>query len=110
MKIILLLSAIFLAVAIPVAIAVIGVWSPSVDVTVTEYELTINDPPDGTTLDTYTFTGILTLDGVPVQNELVTLHVNNVATAFTDTTDVNGAYTIIWSTLVAGTYSFKTYA
>jgi hypothetical protein len=87
--------------------ALYEIWSNEVQVTVSEYTLTLNDPPDGTTLDTYTFTGSLKLGGVGVQGETVTLYVNNVITEFTDVTEADGSFSIVWSTTTPGTYKFK---
>jgi len=111
-KIILALSTLFLAVAVPVAIAVVfNVWSPPVEVTVVdEIALTISDPPDGKMSDTYTFTGILTKNGVPEVGATVTLYIDDVTTGLTDITDGSGAYSITWTPSVAGTFTFKTFA
>lgn len=109
LKIALMLCSLFLAVAIPVTIAALQIWSPEVTVTVSEYTLTITDPPDGTTLDTFTFTGFLTLDGSPVEGETVTLYIDGVATTDTDITASDGSYSITWTPTASGTFTFKTY-
>lgn len=116
LKIALTLTTIFIAIAIPVAvIASTFIWSPEITVTVSpepEYQLTISQPPDGTTADTYTFTGVLTVDGSPMQDETVTLYIDEgvgfVTTGLTDTTAVDGSYSITWTPSVSGTFTFKT--
>jgi len=111
LKIALLLTLILVAVATPIIAVANYIWSMEVDVTVTEPSepvLTINDPPDGTTLDTYTFNGTLTLDGVPISGEVVTLYMNNATTGLTDITAVDGSYSIAWTPSGAGTFTFKT--
>jgi len=114
-KIIILLVGLFLAVAIPVAIAVIDIWSAPVEVTVVdEYTITITDPLDGTMSDTYTFTGVLKKNGVAEVGATVELFIDSgggfVTTGLTDTTDGSGAYSITWTPSVAGTFTFKTFA
>jgi len=95
-------------IATPIIVAAYFVWSTEVEVTVSAYTLTISDPPDGTTFDTYTFTGTLTLGGSPVSGEVVTLYVDDVATTLTDITATDGSYSITWTPSGAGTFTFKT--
>jgi hypothetical protein len=87
--------------------ALYEIWSNEVSVTVTEYALELNDPPDGTTLDTYTFTGSLKLGGAGVLGKTVTLYVDGVSTGNTDLTEADGSFSIDWSTTTPGTYKFK---
>ena len=87
--------------------ALYEIWSNEVEVTVSQYALELNDPPDGTTLDTYTFTGSLKLGGGGVKGETVTLYVDGVSTGLTDVTAADGSFSIDWSTTTAGTYKFK---
>ena len=87
--------------------AIYEIWSNEVEVTVSEPTLELNDPPDGTTLDTYTFTGSLKLDGVGVPEETVTLYVNDFSTGLTNVTEADGSFSIDWNTTTAGTYTFK---
>lgn len=87
------------------------IWSNEVSVEVSEYTLTINDPPDGSTFDTYTFTGTLNLGGDAVSGTTVTLYVDDgggyVSTGLSDVTDAMGGYSIDWTPSSAGTYKFK---
>ncbi|MDH5691203.1 MAG: hypothetical protein OEY81_07240 [Candidatus Bathyarchaeota archaeon] len=88
--------------------------SQEVEVIVSAYSLTITDPEDGTIYDTYTFTGALTLDGVVVSDKTVTLYISSddgttyVSTGQTDTTTIEGTYSISWTPTTAGTFKFKT--
>jgi len=108
LKIALLLTLILVAVATPIIAVANYIWSMEVQVTVGEYTLTISDPPDGTTLDTYTFNGTLTLNGSPISGEVVTLYMDDVSTGLTDITAVDGSYSIAWTPSGAGTFTFKT--
>lgn len=87
------------------------VWSGEVTVTVSDYTLTISDPPDGTVAETFTFDGTLNADGSHVSGKTVTLYVDDgggyVSTGLTDTTDAMGAYSITWTPSSSGTYTFK---
>jgi len=86
------------------------IWSQEVEVTVSEpveYLLTISDPPDGTTDDTYVFTGALRLNGLNIEGANVTLWVNDTYTELWTLTASDGTYSISWTTETPGTYTFK---
>jgi hypothetical protein len=87
--------------------ALYEIWSDEVEVTVSEYTLTLNDPSDGTTLDTYTFTGSLKLGGVGVEGETITLYVNGSSTGLTGVTASDGSFSIDWNPSKPGTSTFK---
>jgi hypothetical protein len=87
--------------------ALYEIWSNEVEVTVSEYTLELNDLPNGTIFDTYTFTGSLKLGEVGVPEETVTLYVNGSSTGLTDVTESDGSFSIDWSTTTPGTYKFK---
>jgi len=84
------------------------VLSPTVTVTVTDYELTISNVNTCRVTETITFSGILSLNGSPVPDETVELYKDNVATGLTDITASDGAYSIVWSATENGTFSFYT--
>ena len=87
--------------------AIYEIWSNEVEVTVSEYTLELNDLPNGTIFDTYTFTGSLKLGEVGVPRETVTLYVDDSSTGLTDVTAPDGSFSIDWSTTTPGTYTFK---
>jgi subtilase family serine protease len=96
------------AMILATAYALYEIWSNEVSVTVNPPPtLELDDPSDGTTLDTYTFTGSLKLGGVGVSGKTVTLYVNGVSTGLNGVTGADGSFSINWSTTTAGTYKFK---
>lgn len=87
------------------------IWSNEVDVEVTDYSLTLSvDSTKGAVNSTFTFTGTLSTDGTSISGATITLFKDDVSTGLTDITDLNGDYSIAWSTSVKGNYTFKTKA
>jgi len=75
------------------------------------YNLTLEvDKTKGYVGDTFTFYGTLTGNGTPVPEATVTLYKNGVSTGLSDTTDVNGNYSISWQSDEIGSFSFYTEA
>jgi len=97
------------------AYAAVAVWSDSVEVVVSDdYSLTVTDPPDGTTGDTYLFSGTLNKNGIAQTGKTVTLYLstddtNFNPTTFSTTSDGAGGYSILWSPSTSGTFYFKAY-
>jgi len=85
-----------------------NVYSPTKTVTVTDYALTISNADTCRVTETITFSGVLSLNGNPVEGETVELYLDDAATGLTDVTASDGSYSIVWTAGTVGTYQFYT--
>jgi len=84
----------------------IAVPSPAVTITVVDASLSLSvEPTEGVIGDTFIFSGLLLVNGVPHPGATVSLYRNGVLVGST-LTDIDGRWTIEWSADVSGVLTF----